>query len=216
MTCLCAALVLMHLCLVGIFFLTFIPNRTGPALHYLRRPQSGMRQLHIHTKQTILRTVDFFYPPFRRFLPKQTFRYAACGGANMLFDIVLYAFFYNIVFQKQNVQVLSFTISPYIAAFLTAFCISFPTGFYLSRYVVFQQSSIRGRIQLLRYFMVVMACFLLNYLFLKLFVEYFDWYPTPSKIITTVIVVVFSFISQSYFSFGNKRKVSTHQGIEMR
>ena len=124
----------------------------------------------------------------------------------MLFDIALYAICYNFVFQKQNVHIGAFTISPYIAAFLSAFCISFPTGFYLSRYVVFRQSSIRGRIQLLRYFMVVVACFFLNYIFLKLFVEYFGWYPTPSKIVTTVIVVVFSFISQSYFSFGKKRK----------
>jgi putative flippase GtrA len=171
-----------------------------------------MVQLHIYIKETILKVVDFFYPPFKKFLPVQTFRYAACGGANMLFDICLFAISYNFIFQKQNVHIGNLTISPYIAAFLTAFCISFPTGFYLSRYVVFQQSSIRGRIQLVRYFIVVMVCFFLNYIFLKLFVEYFGWYPTPSKIVTTVIVVVFSFISQTYFSFGTGRKAPAEQG----
>src|SRR3954464_13745006 len=138
-----------------------------------------MIRLHLFIKETILRLVDFFYPPFKKFLPVQTFRYAACGGANMLFDISLFAICYNFIFQKQNVHILTLTISPYIAAFLVAFCISFPTGFYLSRYVVFQQSSIRGRVQLIRYFIVVIVCFLLNYFFLKLFVEYFGWYPTP-------------------------------------
>ena len=170
-----------------------------------------MVRLHIFTKETILKVVDFFYPPFKKLLPIQTFRYAACGGANMLFDISLFAICYNFIFQKQNVHIGTLTISPYIAAFLTAFCISFPTGFYLSRYVVFQQSSLRGRIQLFRYFMVVLVCFFLNYIFLKLFVEYFGWYPTPSKIITTVIVVIFSYVSQTYFSFGIKRKVSIEQ-----
>jgi putative flippase GtrA len=170
-----------------------------------------MIRLHIFIKETILKVVDFFYPLFKKFLPEQTFRYAACGGANMLFDIFLYAVCYNFVYQKQNVHVGTLTISPYIAAFLTAFCISFPTGFYLSRYVVFQESSIRGRVQLIRYFIVVIVCFLLNYFFLKLFVEYFGWYPTPSKIITTIVVVIFSFISQSYFSFGTKRKTPVEQ-----
>ena len=170
-----------------------------------------MVRLHNFAKETILKVVDFFYPPFKKFLPVQTFRYAACGGANMLFDISLFAICYNFIFQKQNVHIGSFTISPYIAAFLMAFCISFPTGFYLSRYVVFQQSSIRGRIQLFRYFMVVLVCFFLNYIFLKLFVGYFGLYPTPSKIITTVIVVIFSYVSQSYFSFGTKRNISVEQ-----
>lgn len=178
------------------------------ALFIIFVPLKSMIRLHIFIKETILKTVDFFYPPFKRFLPVQTFRYAACGGTNMVFDILLFAISYNFIFQKQNVHVGTYTISPYIAAFLTAFCISFPTGFYLSRYVVFQQSSIRGRIQLLRYFLVVLVCFFLNYIFLKFFVEYFGWYPTPSKIVTTVIVVVFSFISQTYFSFGTKRKAA--------
>jgi putative flippase GtrA len=172
-----------------------------------------MMRLHIYIKETILKLVDFFYPPFRKLLPVQTFRYAACGGANMLFDITLFAISYNFIYQKQNVHIGMLTISPYIAAFLTAFCISFPTGFYLSRYVVFQQSSIRGRIQLLRYFVVVLACFFLNYVFLKLFVEYFGWYPTPSKIITTVFVVIFSYVSQTYFSFGTKRNAAVEQTV---
>lgn len=170
-------------------------------------------QLHIYIKETILKLVDFFYPPFKKFLPVHTFRYAACGGANMLFDIFIFAVAYNFIYQKQNVHIGLLTISPYIAAFLTAFCISFPTGFYLSRYVVFQQSSLRGRIQLLRYFMVVIACFFLNYIFLKLFVESFGWYPTPAKIITTVVVVTFSYISQTYFSFGIKRKTPVEQRV---
>ena len=170
-----------------------------------------MIRLHLFIKETILKIVDFFYPPFKKFLPVQTYRYAACGGANMLFDIALFAISYNFIFQKQNVQIGSFTISPYIAAFLVAFCISFPTGFYLSRYVVFQQSSLRGRIQLFRYFTVVVACFFLNYIFLKLFVGSFGWYPTPAKIITTFIVVIFSYVSQTYFSFGIKRKVPVEQ-----
>lgn len=170
-------------------------------------------RLHIYIKETILKLVDFFYPPFRKFVPLQTFRYAACGGANMLFDICLFAISYNFIFEKQNVHIGLLTLKPQKAAVLFAFFLSFPTGFYLSRYVVFQESSLRRRTQLFRYFFIVMLCLLLNYVFITLFVDYFGWYPTPSKIVTTVIVVLFSYVSQTYFSFGIKRKAVVEQTV---
>ena len=134
-------------------------------------------------------------------MPLQMFRYAACGGANMVFDIVLYSFTYNFILHKQIIHIGSIAISPYIFAFILAFCISFPTGFYLSRYVVWQQTTTKKRIQLFRYFIIVIACILLNYLFLKLFIEQFHWWPTFSKIVTSVIVVTFSYFTQRNFSF---------------
>lgn len=163
-----------------------------------------MKKLHIFVKTIILKTVDFFYPPFRRYIPHQTFRYAACGGTNTLLDICLFAFSYNFIFKKQNVHFGFITLSPHIASFFLSFCITFPFGFYLSRYVIFQQSVLKGRVQLFRYFLVIVGCILLNYIFLKLFVDQWGWYPTPSKIVTTVFVVIFSYISQTYFSFKKK------------
>lgn len=160
-----------------------------------------MKKVHQFVRGTILNFVDFFYPLFKKYLPLQTYRYAACGGMNTLLDICLFTIGYNFIFQKQNVALGIVTLSPHIASFLLSFCITFPTGFYLSRYVIFQESILRGRIQLFRYFLVVMGCLLLNYIFLKLFVDHFGWYPTPSKIITTVFVVIFSYLSQTYFSF---------------
>jgi putative flippase GtrA len=48
---------------------------------------------------------------------------------------------------------------------------------------------------------VVFICILLNYVFLKLFVDYWGWYPTPSKILTTLFVVTFSYLSQKHYTF---------------
>ncbi len=92
-------------------------------------------------------------------------------------------------------------ISAYIAAFLIVFPITFTSGFILAKYVTFNTSELKGRIQLFRYGITVSGSILLNYVFLKLFVEYFGWYATVSKGVTTVIVVVYSYISQRYFSF---------------
>ena len=46
-----------------------------------------------------------------------------------------------------------------------------------------------------------MICLCLNYLFIRLFVEQCHLYPTVSKILTTFIVVGFSFLTQKHFTF---------------
>ena len=158
-------------------------------------------------KRMVISAIAFFYPPFRKLVPLQTFRYIACGGGNTLLDVVIYFISYNYILQKQNLHTPFVVISPYIAAFLIAFVVSFPTGFYLNRNVVFTGSTLKGGVQLFRYFLLVVICIILNYIFIKLFVEQFHFYPTISKIFTTVIVVSFSFITQKHFTFKNKLQI---------
>ncbi len=156
-------------------------------------------------RDIILKVVDFFYPPFTRFLPRHTFRYLACGGSNTVLDIFLYYCSYHYLLKGQEVSVLGiFNISPHIMAFIIGFCITFPLGFTLSKYIVFPESQLKGRIQLFRYAVLVAIMLSMNYLFLKLFVEVLNFYPTVAKIVTTVIVAVFSYISQKNFSFKTK------------
>lgn len=152
-------------------------------------------------KERIIRLIDFFYPPFRKVMPLQTFRYAVCGGSNTFLDIVIYFVSYNFILKKQILYTPLGAVSPYIAAFIMSFAISFPTGFYLNRHVVFPGSTLRGRVQLWRYFVLVVICILLNYIFIKVFVEQFHIYPTIAKILTTVVVVSFSYLTQKKFTF---------------
>ena len=160
-----------------------------------------MRRAHHKVRNFILGFIDLFYPPFRKIMTLQMYRYAACGGGNTLFNILLYYVIYHYILKEQIMNVGFTAISPHIAAFLIAFCITFPTGFYLSMYVVFQGSYLRRRIQLLRYFAVAIICVFLNYFLLKIFVEKFGWYPTPSLMVTAGIVILFSYLSQRHFSF---------------
>ncbi len=152
-------------------------------------------------RDVIIQIVDFFYFPFLHFIPREIFRYGATGGANMVLDIVLYFVFYNYIIDKQIVELGFIAISPHIAAFLIVFPITFTSGFLLAKYVTFTASEIRGRIQLFRYGLTVAGAIFLNYVFLKFFVEFVGLYATLSKILTTIIVVGFSYMSQRYFSF---------------
>ena len=152
-------------------------------------------------KDWVTGIIDFCYPPFRKWMPLQTFRYAACGGGNTFLDILIYYISYNFILDKQVVHTFAGAISPHIMAFLISFTISFPTGYLLNRFIVFPGSTLKGRVQLFRYFMLVLVCIGLNYVFIKLFVEQFHIYPTIAKILTTVIVVSFSYLTQKQFTF---------------
>ncbi|HVI48970.1 MAG TPA: GtrA family protein [Chitinophaga sp.] len=152
-------------------------------------------------RSIILQILDFFYQPFSRFMPRQTFRYLACGGSNTLLDIFLYFISYNYILRHQIVHLPFIDISAHIAALFMAMAVTFPTGFLLSKYVVFSDSNIRGRIQLLRYFILVAICIMLNYVFMKFFVDHLHFYPTIGKICTTVLVVAFSYLTQKKFTF---------------
>lgn len=134
-------------------------------------------------------------------MPLQTFRYAACGGGNTILDITLFYISYNFILHKQMLETPVMTLSPHIAAFLMAFCVTFPVGFFLSRYVVFEGRDVRKREQLPKYMVVVAGSILLNYFFLKVFIETFGMYATLAKICTTFFVVAFSYFSQKHFTF---------------
>lgn len=152
-------------------------------------------------KHTIISLIDFFYPPFKKLMPLQTFRYAACGGGNVVLDICLYFISYNFIFKKEVVELGFIAFKPHIAALLVSMFITIPVGFLLSKYVVWTASSLRGRIQLFRYLVIVATNILLNYFFIKLFVERLHFFPTIAKIVTTAIVIIFSYLSQKHYTF---------------
>jgi putative flippase GtrA len=134
-------------------------------------------------------------------MPLQTFRYAVCGGGNMVFDIVLYFISYNFILRKQILNLGFIAFEPYTAALWMAFIISFPTGFLLSKYIVFNASQLRGRIQLFRYVLIVAINLVLNYSIIKVLVEMMHFYPTIARFFATCFVVTFSYLSQKHFTF---------------
>ncbi len=168
------------------------------------------KELLRKVRDIILKVVDFFYPPFTRFLPRHTFRYLACGGGNTMLDILVYYCSYHYLLKGQEISAFGLVnISPHIMAFIIGFCITFPIGFTLSKYIVFSESQLKGRIQLFRYGVLVAIMLTMNYLFLKLFVDILHFYPTLAKIVTTIIVAIFSYISQKNFSFKTKNRAGS-------
>lgn len=164
--------------------------------------------------QIITKIIDFFYHPFQKWVPKQLFTYGMCGGGNMVLDWVLYFLVYNFVIGHDLITIYNplstihhslstITITPHIASLCIVFPITLLTGFWLNKYITFTQSDIRTAKQFIRYCLVVVINLVINYFGLKLCVDMLGWYPTPSKMLITVITVIISFFCQKYFSFAH-------------
>lgn len=151
--------------------------------------------------QFITKIVDFFYQPFQKVLPKQVFRYGACGGGNMVLDWILYFIIYNFVIGHDLIYIGVLCLTPHIASLCIVFPITLLTGFWLNKYVTFTQSSLKSSTQLIRYISIVALNLAINYFGLKLCVEIWGWYPTPSKMAITILTVLISYFGQKYFSF---------------
>ena len=156
----------------------------------------------------ITKIIDFFYRPFRQVCSEEFFRYGACGAGNMCLDWVLYFIVYNFVvgheivylqiFESSDLQI---AISPHIAALCIVFPVTLFTGFWLNKYVTFHQSDLQGWRQFIRYISIVALNLAINYFGLHLLVDVCGIYPTPSKMIITVVTVAVSYFGQKYYSF---------------
>ena len=157
---------------------------------------------HIHSaRDFLIPIIDFFYPPFKNIMDLQTFRYAACGGGNTLLGLILYFISFKYILHEENLNLGFYAFKPHIAALFISFVVNFCVGFLLMKFVVFMHSNIKGRIQLFRYFLFYVVCLFLNYILLKLLVEYLHIYAIGAQVITTIIVIMFSYLVQKHFTF---------------
>lgn len=146
--------------------------------------------------------IDTLYiKPLGCVISRDTFGYCLCGAANMALDTVWYYLIYHYLVLERNVDLGFVVVSPHIAALIVVFPITFFTGFLLNRYVAFRATMQRSSRQLVRYALSVVGSIMLNYVLMKFFVEVCHIWPTISKMTTTMIVALYSFLAARYFSF---------------
>lgn len=150
----------------------------------------------------ITKAIDLVYiKPLRALVPQQVFRYLACGAITALLDAIWYYIIYHYIVGEKFIEIGLLVASPHIAALCVVFPITFFTGFWLNRNVAFRVTNLASLPQLAKYALTVAGSILLNYGCMKLFVEVFGIWATPSKILTTVVCAVYSFIAGRYFTF---------------
>lgn len=162
-------------------------------------------------RKALLKFIDFFYPPFSRWLPLPTFRYLVSGGSTALCGIVSYYIAYNWVLHQRNLRLnvafLPDLVTAHSLALVLSTFASFLWGFTLNKYLVFTQSNLKGRIQMFRYAVVLAVNFGLNLALLKYMVEGMHWYPSISQAFITLTLSLCSYFLQKHFTFRVKKKI---------
>jgi putative flippase GtrA len=160
-----------------------------------------MRKIFETIGSWIVNCIDFFYPPFRKYMTPQFFRYGSTGVVNVAFSQVLFFMVYNFVLHQKMLPLGLFTLSSHIAALTISFPFSNFFGFLLQKYVTFTESELRGHVQLYRYFIIVFVNLGVNAILLKLFVEVFHFWTTPSNLLATLFCILISYFSQKKYTF---------------
>jgi len=153
------------------------------------------------TGNSIRAAIDFFYPPFKKYMTVQFFRYGFTGALNLLFDWLLYFLIYTYVLRHEMLDLGIVTLSSHIATLAIKIPVVLLSGFLLQKYVTFSQSDVRGGVQLFRYAIVFGINIGINYLGLKLLVDNFGFWPTPSNMIVSVVTIFISYFSQKHYTF---------------
>lgn len=159
-------------------------------------------------KDFLLKIIDSGYFIFKKFIPLKTYRYAVCGGGNLILDTVLYFVCFHFIIHKENIDLIIVVLSPHIASLFFVFPITFINGFLLNRFIVFSDSKLSMRTQFSRYLTVGVIALLISYFSMKILVDVFLFFPTPSRLFTIVITVIFSYIMQNIFSFKVQKPVN--------
>ncbi len=155
------------------------------------------------TKHIIVAFIDFFHRPVAKIIPVQTFRYLACGGSNTVLNIYIDFIAFTYLFSKQPLHIYgSISVAPEVAAWVVAFCISFPAGFLLSRHIIFPESNLHGRIQLFRFLLTNILFTVLNYVMIKSFTLLFPFiHQSVRYAFICIFLAVMNFILQRAFTF---------------
>ena len=150
----------------------------------------------------ITKAIDSVYiKPLRAIVPQQVFRYLVCGAITALLDAVWYYIIYHYIVYERFIDLDVVVVSPHIASLAIVFPITFITGFWLNRNVAFRVNNLSTLPQLAKYGLSVVGSILLNYACMKFFVEVLTIWATPSKMLTTAVCAVYSFIVGRYFTF---------------
>lgn len=139
-------------------------------------------------------------------MPLQTFRYAACGGGNVVLGFLIFTGAYHFAGHQKTVDIGPMVFESYSVALFFSSVTVFFIGFLLNKYVVFTTSNLKGRIQLFRYFLSFISNLCINYVMLKGLIVYFSLHPVLAQVIVTAVVVTLSYFTQQYFTFKVKEE----------
>ncbi len=138
----------------------------------------------------------------RKVLNNKIVRYVFSAGTATAVDISVYFIFFNYIFQKQDIPILHLAVlSAPTASLIVSYTCGLITNFFITKYLVFNDSDLKGIHQLLRYVLVALVILILNYFLMSFLIKVLNWYPTIARIISALSIGILSFVIHKFYSF---------------
>lgn len=140
-------------------------------------------------------------------MPIQTFRYFVMGASNTVLGLITFYIAFHYIFKEQKLHLGFYAFEPYTASLGISFTVALIWGFFVMKYVVFDDSKIRGHVQFFRYLLVNLLNLSLNWVLLKLTIEFLNIYPTLAQLATATGLIIFSYFAQKHFTFKKDKPI---------
>ncbi len=128
-------------------------------------------------------------------------RFFLSAGVATLVDVIVYFITINYFIKESRVQIGNYSASDHNFALCISYSFGVVVNFLLTKYAVFNESELGGVKQFRRFALIAFLGFFANYGLLRLFVEVFGFYPTPSRIIAALSLGVASYYVHKLFTF---------------
>ena len=128
-------------------------------------------------------------------------RYIFSGGTATMVDVSVFFVVYNYVLHKQDFTYEHIRIAAHVIALCASFSMGLITNFLITKYFVFKESALSGRVQFVRYLLVAAITFVGNYFMMKLLVEVFGVWPTAARLVAVATIALLSYRLHKVFTF---------------
>ncbi len=140
----------------------------------------------------------------KRVFRYKTVRFILSGGTATFVDISVYYICLHYIFFF-DFRAYGFILSRPVESLIISYSCGFAVNFLISKFFVFKGSDLRTRHQLIRFAVVAILVFILNYILLKALIIYFSFYPTIARVVSAGTIALLSYFMHSRFTFSAKK-----------
>lgn len=137
----------------------------------------------------------------QRALNNKVIRFFLSAGIATFVDVIIYFMTINYFISGDRVQFGRYSASDHNFALCISYSCGVIVNFLLTKYAVFSDSELGGTKQFRRFSLIAFLGFFANYGMLRLFVEVFGFYPTPSRMASALSLGVASYYVHKLFTF---------------
>lgn len=139
-----------------------------------------------------------------RFFQNKIVRFFLSAGIAAIVDVFTYYVIINFIINHSPVTINNEAISAHEFSLFISYTVGVLANFTITKYAVFNDSTLKSRQQFSRFAMVAVIGFFANYGLLRFFVEYCSLWPTLSRICSALSLGFASYFIHKGFTFKKK------------